>query len=161
LPYQRKRASRSLPDCQESRLPSPSNKPGDYVITGKRPDPSETERNVEAALADVRDCVMAGHWTGRGALKTLAELGEMFGASSRWMLKLFYRTGHVAMSAERRRLLALRAADFLERIADDLDRKAALLRAQAAEKRAREEQLRLPLVVRGCHGVRGSRMHAT
>ena len=117
---------------------------------GKRADPSETERNVAAALIDVRDCVMGAHLTGRGTLATLDQLGEMLGVSSRWMLKLFYRTGHVRMDRERRRLLAFRAADFL-------DRKAALLRARAAEKRTREEQARLPLVAGTCAGEKGYR----
>jgi len=127
------------------------------VSKGKRADPSETERNVAAALIDVRDCVMGAHLTGRGTLATLDQLGEMLGVSSRWMLKLFYRTGHVRMDRERRRLLAFRAADFLDRMADDLDRKAALLRARAAEKRTREEQARLPLVAGTCAGEKGYR----
>jgi hypothetical protein len=107
------------------------------------------------ATLDLRDCVMAGRWNGRGTLGALGRIAETYGVSLKWAKKLFFNDGHVAMSAERRRLLALRAADFLERVADDLDRKAALLRALAAEKRDREEQLRLPLAVRRC-GEKGS-----
>jgi hypothetical protein len=85
------------------------------------------------ATLDLRDCVMAGRWNGRGTLGALGRIAETYGVSLKWAKKLFFNDGHVAMSAERRRLLALRAADFLERVADDLDRKAALLRALAAE----------------------------
>jgi hypothetical protein len=103
---------------------------------------------------------MAGRWNGRGTLGALDCVAEAYGVSLKWVKKLFFNDGHVAMSAERRRLLALRAADFLEKVADDLDRKAALLRTVAAEKRAREEQIRLPLAVRAWAGAKSSQMRA-
>ena len=114
---------------------------------------AETERNIEVALADVRDCVMASNWTGRGTLRALDQIGEMIGTSRRWMHRLFYRDGPVGMGAERRRLLAFRAADFLDGIATELERKATALRSIAAAKRHREEQPRLPLE-QPCAGAR-------
>ena len=120
---------------------------------GRRPDPYETERDIVAALADVTDCVRAAHWMGHGTHKTLERLGEAFGLSTRWMYKLFYRSGYVAMNAERRRLMAFRAADFLDGVALELERKATALRSIAAAKRHREEQPRLPLE-QPCAGAR-------
>jgi hypothetical protein len=112
------------------------------------------DREIAVARADLGDCVMAARWGGRNTMGALGVVSDAYGVSLRWVHKLFYSTGYVAMDGERRRELALRAADFLDGVADHLERRAETVRAIAADKRHREEQLMLPWE-QGCDGGKG------
>lgn len=87
---------------------------------------------------------MAARWGGVGTVVALQRVAEAYGVSRGWINKLFY-DGSVAVSRERRRELALRAADYIDKVCDERDRKTTILRVLAAEKRNREQQPTLPL----------------
>lgn len=102
---------------------------------------TQTLLNVDGATEDLRECVAAYRKLGLKTVGAMRVVAERCGMTHRRIMTLFYRDQTILVGDQERHTIALRAADCLDRFADEIAEIQSRARARAAAIRNREAQL--------------------